>query len=192
MSPTLTVFRSRTPAEAGASEPRNAARASPAANFFISVPSPAHPTASVRRGTLSTAVPHPPSRAPGAGDRRAAVPDELDDAGQDRDDDDHHDDEREVALDHRDVAEQVAPDDEDHDPGDAADDVVEDETAVVHAADPGDERRERADDRHEPGDDDGLPAVFFVEPVRALEVLPVQKARALPLKTFGPTMCPIQ
>src|SRR5262249_59250265 len=80
---------------------------------------------------------------------------------------------------HRDVAEEVAAEDEQPDPGDSADDVVGDEACIRHAADAGDEGCEGTNDRHEARDDDRLAAVLFVELVRALEILAFQKSDVL-------------
>src|SRR5438034_231668 len=76
-----------------------------------------------------------------------ALANELDDPGEDGNEDDGHDDEGEVALDHGDIAEEVAAEHEQGDPGDAANDVVGDEPPIGHAADPGHKRREGPNDR---------------------------------------------
>ena len=90
------------------------------------------------------------------------------------DDQDRHD--AEVLLDDRHVAEQVAAPQEQRDPGDAAGEVVRGEARAPHAADAGDERRERADDRNEARQHDGLAAVLLVERLGAVQVGPLQPA----------------
>ena len=59
----------------------------------------------------------------------------------------------------------------------APDDVVEGERRGRHLRRAGHERHERADDRHEPAEDDGLSAVLLEERVRAFQMLPVQQRR---------------
>ena len=61
-------------------------------------------------------------------------------------------------------------------PQDAADDVEDEERAVLHAADAGDDRRERPHDRHEAGQHEGLGAVLLEELVRLLDVLLLEQA----------------
>src|SRR5262245_4575198 len=74
-------------------------------------------------------------------------------------DENHRDDrEPEVLLDDRRVAEEVAEQAEAPDPQNASRDVEREEARIAHAADAGDERRERAHDRHEPREHDGLSA----------------------------------
>src|SRR5262245_42986187 len=96
---------------------------------------------------------------------------DLDRAGQDRQDDDREDDEGEVAADDRDVAEQVAAGDEAADPDHRARHVVEGEARVAHPPDAGHERREGPHDGHEARDHDGRRPVALVELVGAVEVL---------------------
>ena len=66
--------------------------------------------------------------------------------------------------------EHVAEQEHADDPADAADDVVEEERAVLHLRRAGDDRHERPDDRDEPGDDDRLAAVLLVEGLRLQQV----------------------
>lgn len=87
----------------------------------------------------------------------------FDDSRQDRNDDDRHDEQFEVMLYERQVPEKVAGIAEQCYPGGSADQVERHETGIVHPAHSGDEWCEGADDRHETGEDDGLPAVFFVK-----------------------------
>ena len=100
----------------------------------------------------------------------------------------HHDyaddDERQVLLDPRDVAEQIPRIDQRRDPEYGADDVEAQEAAVRHARDPGEERREGPDDRHETADDDRDAAVFVVERLRLAQVLLPEPARIRPLEDF--------
>jgi hypothetical protein len=85
----------------------------------------------------------------------------------------------EVVRDDRDAPEEVAPEEEAEHPEDAARDVEDGEARVRHPADACHEGRERADDRDEACQDDGLAAVPLVERLRAQEVLPVEPARRL-------------
>ena len=62
-----------------------------------------------------------------------------------------------------------------HDPADGADHVEGEKAPVPHLTDAGDERRERANDRHEARDDDRLTAVALVELLRSEEVLLVEE-----------------
>ena len=79
-----------------------------------------------------------------------------------------------------------------HHPSDAADDVVGEEAAVVHLPDTRHDRRERADDRHEPRDHDRLRAVPLVELAGALDVLGVEQAwTSPPVKSAGPRRRPM-
>jgi hypothetical protein len=73
-------------------------------------------------------------------------------------------------------AEGVADERQARAPQDAPDDVVDREGAVLHAADAGDDGRERADDRHEAGQDDGLGAVLVEELLGGLDVLALEQA----------------
>src|SRR5581483_4307936 len=99
---------------------------------------------------------------------------------QDREHDDDADDDVDVLVDVGDrLPEQVAGPGQPRHPPDASEDVVEEEPAVLHPADAGDHRRERADDRDEPGEDDGLAPVALVELARADEVPPGEPARLL-------------
>src|SRR5262249_38060597 len=85
----------------------------------------------------------------GAGDC-AARPQPLEDERHQRDRDDAEDDGLEVLLDDWDATEPVSREHEPEDPYPAAGDVPHGEARVGHLADPGDERRERAHDGHEP------------------------------------------
>src|SRR3990172_2959203 len=115
-----------------------------------------------------------------------AVADELYDAGEDGYEDDPHDHEREVLFDHGYVAEIVPAEYKDCYPDDTAGDVIEYETAVGHTAYACHERREGADYRHEPRDDDGFPSVLFIKLVGAVEVFPVQKPDVFLMKDLRP------
>jgi hypothetical protein len=99
----------------------------------------------------------------------------LDGDGHDRDGDDRQDHDREVLADDRDVAEEEAGQHEQPDPENRSHHIVGEESAVAHRPDPGHERREGADDRNEPRQDDRLAAVLLVERVRAVEVLLLEK-----------------
>ena len=110
---------------------------------------------------------------------RAEVPDH---AGQDRDDDDRQHDQREVLLDERVPAEEVAGERARPHPQAPARNIERQEPAIGHPPQPGDERRERADDRHEPRHDDRLRPVALEERVRALDVLLLHEPRLLRLE----------
>ena len=70
----------------------------------------------------------------------------------------------------------------------AAEHVVGDERAVPHLADAGDDRGERAHDRHEPGEHDRLRAVLLEERVGLGDVLLLEQARVRPAEQRGPTL----
>src|SRR3989304_8338638 len=70
----------------------------------------------------------------------------------------------------------------DRDPQGAAHHVVEHESRVGHAPDPGPERREGANDGYEPRENNGLAAVFLVERMRAIEMFLVEKTDFCSLK----------
>src|SRR3990172_11211251 len=95
----------------------------------------------------------------------------------DQDDRDHH--QPEVIANDGDIAEEVAGEDEDRRPDQGSDDVVDDELAVTHRPDAGDERRERAYDRDEAGEEDRLGAVLLVEPLRPHEIGPLEEANVI-------------
>ena len=90
-------------------------------------------------------------------------------------------------------AEEVAEAGDADGPEEPADDVVGEEGAVVHLADAGEDRRERAHDRHEAGEHDRLGAVLVEELVglvartRCLKSL--ESGRR---KSDGPTCLPNQ
>src|SRR5215472_4335624 len=88
-----------------------------------------------------------------------------------RDDHDREHDQGQIVLDPGDVPEQETCISEGRDPGRSAKYVVGKEFAIGHLAHAGEERRERAHDRHESADDDGKATVLFVETVRPLEIL---------------------
>ena len=110
----------------------------------------------------------------------------FNDPRQDREHDYREYHEREVLLHRRQPAEEVPREHERTYPQDPADDVVSDEFAIAHRADSCDERREGADDRHEPREDDRLAAVFLIEPVRLFQVLPLEYPAVCPLKDPRP------
>src|ERR1017187_3306639 len=118
------------------------------------------------RRPVSARAPHPP--------RPQGLPQER----QRRDGDDRQDDEREVLLDDRNVAEEEAREHADGDPERTADHVVRQEDAVSHRADTRHEGRERPDDRNEPREDDRFSSVFFVELFGLPEVLLLQVLHA--------------
>jgi len=105
------------------------------------------------------------------------VAQDLDHPRQDRDEDDRHDQVVQVALHHRQVAEEIAGVAEQGDPGDGADHVVGGEAAVGHVAHAGDEGGEGAHDGHEAGEDDGLAAVSGVEGLGDLQMAAAEDLR---------------
>ncbi len=95
---------------------------------------------------------------------------DFDDGGHNRENDNHQDDEREIAFDDGEIAEEVAAEDKERNPEQAAYDVVGEELHISHFADASDKRCEGPDDWHEAGDDDGFCAVFFIETVGAVNM----------------------
>lgn len=126
--------------------------------FFVKKITPGHPTHRFS-GFLSTQFPgfHPGAQ-------------HFDDGGKDRDDDDGDDEQLEVMLYERQVSEKVACIAEQRHPGGSADQVEQHEAGVMHSAHSGDERCESTDDGHEPRENDGFAAVFFVERLRLVYV----------------------
>src|SRR6266542_834811 len=101
-----------------------------------------------------------------------------DQARQDRHEYDDHDHDLDVVL-HPGKLAQVIPD-QGHrdDPQQSAEDVEGQEAAVLHLPHAGHDRRERADDRHEAGDDDRLAAVLLVEIVSAPQMRGIEETGA--------------
>src|SRR5262245_23591852 len=98
----------------------------------------------------------------------ADLPEDRDDRGED-DDGDHRE---QVAVDAGDGLAEDEPEGGDpHGPEEAADDVVGDEGAVLHAPDAGHDRGERAHDRDEAGQHDGLGPVLLEVVLGLLDVL---------------------
>src|SRR5690606_37024887 len=95
-----------------------------------------------------------------------ARPPGFDDQGHQRDRDHADDREAEVLLHDRLIAEEVAEQTETPDPKNSAADVEREKSRIAHASHSGDERRERAHDRHEPREHHGLAAVLLIEPLR--------------------------
>jgi len=96
--------------------------------------------------------------------------------GDQGNEDDRDHEEFQVIFYKRYVAEEKPGKDEQCHPGHAADDVITDERKVVHPPDPGHERRESADERHEPGDHDGLFAVAVKKRLCPVQVFALDKA----------------
>lgn len=84
--------------------------------------------------------------------------------------DDGDDDSREVILDARDSAEEIAEKREAEDPEKSARGVVGGEPPIPHLPHAGDEGREGSHDRYEAREDDRLPAVLLVERARLVQV----------------------
>ncbi len=96
----------------------------------------------------------------------------------------HH--EREIFFHDSQVAEIVAREHEDCRPEDAAGNIVGEKTRVFHPAQPCDEGHEGPDDGYEPRQDNGLAAVFFVEFMRTVQVLPVEEPDVLLVEYLRP------
>ncbi len=114
----------------------------------------------------------------------------LDEARNHRNDDDDHDDESEILLDDGDVAEEIAPQNEENDPADSPDDVIGDESPVGHPSDAGHEGGKRPDDRHKPGDDDGLASMLFIKRMGPVQVLLLEESRFFLMKNLGADIVP--
>src|SRR5262249_62033327 len=110
----------------------------------------------------------------------------LDQRRQQRDKNDRQYHQREVALNHRNVAEQISRGDEKSDPEKAPQNAEDEKARVIHPPDAGDERRKSADDGHEARDDHRLDAVSLVKFARTVEVLAVEPARAFAVEDFRP------
>ena len=81
-------------------------------------------------------------------------------------------------------AKEVTEESEDGHPDHPAYDVIAFETPVGHLPNAGHKRRERAYDGNESRQDDGLPAVLFVELMGALQVFLVQEPHVFSAKHF--------
>src|SRR5262245_25820349 len=103
------------------------------------------------------------------------APPPLDEDRQHRQENDREDNEVEVALHPGSRAEEVAGDEEERYPGDAAREIEDPETSIRHAADAGHERREGADNRHEARQHNRLAAMLLIKPMRPQQVLLVQE-----------------
>src|SRR5262249_900265 len=71
---------------------------------------------------------------------------------------------------------------------DPAEDIEGNEPDVVHLSDAGHKRRKCPDNRDKTGVHDRLSAVFFVESVRTIQMLPAEQPRIWPAENFG--ACP--
>ncbi len=100
--------------------------------------------------------------------------------------DDAHQDRGEVLLDPGDIAEQVTGYRQRDHPDHCARDVVERETAVRHLRDAGHKRRQRAHDRNEAGDDDGLAAMPLEKFVGDPQVFRVRPPILFALERLAP------
>src|SRR5262245_3717975 len=103
------------------------------------------------------------------------MPEELDDRGDQRNEDDAERDQGKVVLDDWNVAERIARSCAEANPRDGANDVVEGELRIGHRARARHERDEGADDGNEPSEHDRLAAVLFEEGVRAREMLAIER-----------------
>jgi len=126
-----------------------------------------------------------------------SVFEDLEHHGKDRHDHDANRDEREVFLDHRDIAKHETGAHADRDPRDPACNVVEEERSRGHLRRAGDERQERADDRDKAGEDDRLAAVQLEELVGAPDMLGLiircEKAGPSPIPSIrGPMPLPTE
>ena len=102
------------------------------------------------------------------------LPHDLNDSGQQGDENNRHDQNLEVFLDERQVAKEVSGIAKQGHPEGPADHVVHHEIIVMHLAHARHERGERPDNRHEPGDDDGLAAIFLIELMRLFQMAPLE------------------
>ncbi|KAI3488917.1 hypothetical protein L1887_46947 [Cichorium endivia] len=106
-----------------------------------------------------------------------AAADHADDHRHQRQQDDGDDHQRQVLLDERYVAEEVAEGHQAADPKDGAGHAEAEEARVGHVGDAGDERREGAQDRQEARQGHGLAAMALVEIVSLLEVVAAEDLR---------------
>ena len=102
---------------------------------------------------------------------------EAEDHRQQRQQDDADHQQRQVLLDERHVAEEVAQGHQAADPGHGADHAEHDEARVVHLRHAGDEGREGPHDGQEARQGHGLAAVAFVELMGAVEVVAAEYLR---------------
>lgn len=116
----------------------------------------------------------------------------LDDHGEHGQDDDSEDDEFEVFLDQRVVAEGITRVSKRIDPEESADDVIGEKLAVIHLPDACHERHKGAHDGGEPCENNCPAAIFFKKNVGTLQVFFAEENESSRLKTAGPSFPPTQ
>src|SRR5690606_23661777 len=90
--------------------------------------------------------------------------------------DNGEDDQREIVFHSRQVAEEIAKQQEAPYPQQRTDDVVSEKAPVVHGADAGNEWRKGTNNRYKAGQDNGFAAVFLVKRLGAQQMLAVEPA----------------
>lgn len=113
---------------------------------------------------------------------RPGVAYEFEYAGHERDGNDRQNHKREIMLYNRNIAEEIACKNTHRDPGCPTENIIADKAGVCHPADAGYKRGESAHNRDKAGNDYCLSAIFLVELVSALQVLPVQEAHIFPVE----------
>src|SRR5262245_3479268 len=103
-----------------------------------------------------------------------------------RENNDGHDDQLKILFHKLVLAQHVAGSDDSHRPDEPADHVVRQKPRVVHAADAGDKRSERADDGQKAGQDDRLPAMPLEEPLGIDQMLSIEPAHDLARQHLWP------
>ena len=116
-------------------------------------------------------------------------PYELDNHRQDRNDDDAVNDDTEIVLYDRDVAEEIPGGNQPRHPEDGPGDVERQELDRGHERNPSHKRRKGTHDGNEPGQDNGLAAMPFVKRMGLEQVLLVQKP-CLPAEYARPHVPP--
>lgn len=104
--------------------------------------------------------------------------------GEDGNDDDAENDDLHIFLNEREGSEEESCAEEEADPEDGTDDVVEEEFPIGHQRNARNKRSECADDGNEAGEDDGASAVFFIKRMSFHEVFPPEEPAGFVVKDF--------
>jgi hypothetical protein len=94
-------------------------------------------------------------------------------------DDNRENHQRKVAFNRGNVAEKISAQKKSTNPRRTADNIIQKKLPVCHGADAGHKGSKRADDGHEPGDDNRFSAVFFIKRMGLFQVLLFEKAAVL-------------
>src|SRR5260370_29436314 len=111
--------------------------------------------------------------------------------GGNRDENDEQDYLLQMLLDDRDAAQQVSEHGHAKNPSDSTEHIEGNKSAIVHFPHARNERSEGPHNRNEPGVDDGLAAIFFIEDMSPLQMVAAKPA-GMPAAEDGGTGSPSQ